>query len=79
LENAKDAENHGAKFFLHTEVTSLLIEGNKIRGAEAKDWQRVRNFQWRASFFINATGAWANRVLRLVGLHIGMASLKGPC
>jgi glycerol-3-phosphate dehydrogenase len=30
-----------------------------------------------ASFFINATGAWANRVLRLAGLHIGMALSKG--
>ncbi len=77
LENAKDAENHGAKFFLHTEVTSLLIEGSKITGAEAKDLATGGEFSIDASFFINATGAWANQVLKLAGLHIGMALSKG--
>jgi glycerol-3-phosphate dehydrogenase len=77
LENAKDAASHGAKFFLHTEVTSLLIEGNKIRGVKAKDLATGEEFSVNASFFINATGAWANQVLRLAGLHIGMALSKG--
>jgi glycerol-3-phosphate dehydrogenase len=77
LENAKDAENHGAKFFLHTEVTSLRIEGNKIRGVEAKDLVTGEELSMDASFFINAAGAWANRVLKLAGLHIGMALSKG--
>jgi len=77
LENAKDAENHGAKFFLHTEVTSLLIEGSKITGAEAKDLATGEEILFDAAFFINATGAWANRILNLAGLHIGMALSKG--
>ena len=77
LENAKDAENHRAKFFLHTEVTSLRIEGNRIRGAEAKDLATGEELSMDASFFINAAGAWANQVLKLVGLHIGMALSKG--
>ena len=77
LENAKDAENHGAEFFLHTEVTSLLIEGSNIKGVEAKDLATGEEFSIDASFFINATGAWANQVLKLAGLHIGMALSKG--
>jgi len=77
LENAKDAESHGAKFFLHTEVTSLRIEGNKIRGIEAKDLATGEELSMDASFFINATGAWVNQVLRLAGLHIGMTLSKG--
>jgi len=77
LENAKDAENHGAEFFLHTEVTSLLIEGNKIRSVEAKDVVTGQELSIDAAFFINATGAWANRILKLAGLHIGMALSKG--
>ena len=77
LENAKDAENHRAKFFLHTEVTSLRIEGNRIRGAEAKDLATGEELSMDASFFINAAGAWANQVLKLAGLHIGMALSKG--
>jgi glycerol-3-phosphate dehydrogenase len=77
LENVKDAENHGAKFFLHTEVTSLLIEGDKIRSIEAKDLTTGEELSIDAAFFINATGAWANRILKLAGLHIGMALSKG--
>ncbi len=77
LENAKDAESHGARFFLHTEVASLLIDGNRIRGVQAKDLATGEEFSMEASFFINATGAWANQVLRLAGLHIGMALSKG--
>jgi glycerol-3-phosphate dehydrogenase len=77
LENAKDAESHGAKFFLHTEVVSLMTEGNRIRGVEAKDLATGEEFSIDASFFINATGAWANQVLRLAGLQISMALSKG--
>src|SRR4030042_930737 len=60
-----------------TEVTSLRIEGNKIRGVEAKDLVTGEELSMDASFFINAAGAWANRVLKLAGLHIGMALSKG--
>ncbi len=77
LENARDAEDHGAEFFLHTQVTSLLMEGNKIKGVEATDLATGEDFSIDASFCINATGAWANQVLRLAGLHIGMALSKG--
>jgi glycerol-3-phosphate dehydrogenase len=77
LENAKDAENHGAQFFLHTEVTSLLIEGSKITGAEAKDLATGEKFSIDAAFIVNATGAWANRILKLAGLYIGMTLSKG--
>jgi glycerol-3-phosphate dehydrogenase len=77
LENVEDARNHGAEFFLHTEVTSFLIEGDKIIGVEAKDLATGEEFLIEAAFFINATGAWANRILKLAGLHIGMALSKG--
>ena len=37
LENAKDAEEHRAKFLLHTEITSLILDGNKVKGVKGKD------------------------------------------
>jgi len=77
LENAKDAESHGAQFFLHTEVTSLLTERSKITGIEAKDLSTGEEFSIDAAFIINATGAWANQILKLAGLHIRMALSKG--
>ena len=77
LENAEDAESHGAKSFLHTEVTSMLIEGDKIAGIEAKDLATGDEFSIDAEFIINATGAWANQILKLAGLRIGVALSKG--
>jgi glycerol-3-phosphate dehydrogenase len=77
LENAKDAGNHGAKFLFHTEVTSLILDNNKIKGVAAKDLISGEEYSIGASFLINATGAWASQFLKLAGLRIGMALSKG--
>jgi glycerol-3-phosphate dehydrogenase len=77
LDNARDAEKHGAKFILHTEVTSLLIEKEKIRAILAKDLINGEEYLIHASYFINATGAWANHFLEFAGLHIDLALSKG--
>ena len=37
VENARDAESRGARFFLHTEVTGLIRDGRRITGAKVKD------------------------------------------
>jgi glycerol-3-phosphate dehydrogenase len=77
LENAKDAEGHGAKILLHTKITSLILDGDKVIGAKVKDLLDGEEYTIEASYTINATGAWANQVLKLAGLHIGMALSKG--
>jgi len=77
LENAKEAEKHGTKFILHTEVTSLLMDRDKINGVRAKDLINGEEYLIHASYFINATGAWANQFLKLAGLHIDLALSKG--
>jgi glycerol-3-phosphate dehydrogenase len=77
LGNVRDAENHGAKFLLHTEVTSLLIDKNGIKGVRAKDLIHDEEYFIDASYVVNATGAWANQFLKLAGLHIDMALSKG--
>jgi glycerol-3-phosphate dehydrogenase len=77
LENAKDAEVHGAKILLHTEITSLILDGDRVKGAKAKDLYRGEECIIEASYIVNATGAWANQFLKLAGLHIGMALSKG--
>jgi glycerol-3-phosphate dehydrogenase len=53
------------------------MERDEIAGIEAKDLATGEEFSVEAEFIINATGAWANRILRLAGLHIGMALSKG--
>ena len=77
LENAKDAEGHGAKILLHTEVISLILDGDKVNGAKAKDLLRGEEYSIEASYIVNATGAWANQFLKLAGLRINMALSKG--
>jgi glycerol-3-phosphate dehydrogenase len=77
LENARDAEKHGATFFLHTEVISILMDGNRIRGVHAKDLIHGEEYSIGASYLINATGAWANQFLKLADLHVSMTLSKG--
>lgn len=77
LENAKDAERHGARILLHTEVTSLTVNKNRAKGVMAKDLIHGEEYSIEASYLINATGAWANQFLKLANLRIGMALSKG--
>ncbi|MGZ3559806.1 MAG: FAD-dependent oxidoreductase, partial [Thermodesulfobacteriota bacterium] len=77
LENVKDAERYGAKIFLHTEITSLILDGDKVNGLKAKDLLQGEEYTIEASYIVNATGAWANQFLKLAGLRIGMALSKG--
>ncbi len=77
LGNAQDAEGHGAKTLLHTEITSLIINGDKVTGARARDLTQGEEYSIEASYIINATGAWANQILKLAGLRIGMTLSKG--
>jgi glycerol-3-phosphate dehydrogenase len=77
LENAEDAAGHGAKILLHTEITSLILDRDKLRGVKAKDVLHGEEYIIETSYIVNATGAWANQFLKLAGLRIGMALSKG--
>ncbi len=77
LENAKDAEGHGAKILLHTEMSSLIFDGDKVKGAKIKDLLQGEEYSIEASTIVNATGAWTNQFLKLAGLRINMALSKG--
>lgn len=77
VENARDAESRGARFLLHTAVTGLIRDGRRITGAQVKDRITGEAFTIAAPWTINATGAWANEILRLAGLAIGIALSKG--
>ena len=77
LENVRDAEGFGAKFLLHTEITSLMLDKNLVKGAMARDLVNGEEYFIDASCVINATGAWANQFLKLAGLHINIALSKG--
>ncbi len=78
LENAKDAEGHGANILLHTEITSLTLDEGRVIGATAKNLlHNDEPYMIEASYIVNATGAWANQFVKLAGIQIGMALSKG--
>jgi glycerol-3-phosphate dehydrogenase len=77
FENAKDAEKHGATILPHTEMISLNLDGDEVKGIRARNLVRGEDYTMEASYIVNATGAWANRFLKLAGLHIRMALSKG--
>jgi glycerol-3-phosphate dehydrogenase len=75
--NAEDAEAHGSRFLLHTEITSFILERNRIREVRARDLVEGEEHSVHPSYVVNATGAWANHILKLAGLKIGLALSKG--
>ncbi|MDO9228803.1 MAG: anaerobic glycerol-3-phosphate dehydrogenase subunit GlpA [Syntrophales bacterium] len=77
VENARDAESRGARMLIHTEVTDLIRDGLRIAGVRVRDRITAEAFAIAATWVINATGAWANHILRMAGLQIGLALSKG--
>lgn len=77
VENARDAEKHGARLLLHTEVRSIQVDKGKIIGVRAKDLIQEEEHTIDTHYLINATGAWANQFLNLAGLRLDMALSKG--
>jgi glycerol-3-phosphate dehydrogenase len=76
-ENARDAEIHGARFLLHTEVASVLVDKDKVTRVMARDLLQGEEHVIDTRYLINATGAWANQFLNLAGLRLDMALSKG--
>ena len=77
IENTRDAESRGARFLIHSEVTGLIRDGLRIAGVRVCDRITGKEYAIAATWVINATGAWANRILGLAGLKIGIALSKG--
>lgn len=77
VENVRDAEFRGARFLIHTEVTGLIREGSRIAGAHVRDRITGQSYAVAANWVVNATGAWANLILAMAGLQIGLALSKG--
>ncbi len=77
VDNARDAERHGARFLLHTEIVAFTIRGDRIVEARARDLIHDETYTIHPAYVVNATGAWANHILKLAGLQIGMSLSKG--
>jgi glycine cleavage system aminomethyltransferase T/glycine/D-amino acid oxidase-like deaminating enzyme len=61
---ATAARRRGAKFFTHTRVNTIVLEGNRIRSV-VTDQGEID-----CEFVVNAAGIWSNEIGRMVGVVV---------
>lgn len=72
----RSAEAHGARVLTYHEVTGLLVEGDRVAGAELRD-PRGDRLSVRARVTVNASGAWAGRIAHMAGCEARVLPGKG--
>lgn len=61
---SRQAILHGAEFHFNEPVTEIIVHGGKVQGV------RTSQGEYATDIVVNAAGAWANPVGKLVGLDI---------
>lgn len=67
LENVMDAEQHGAVVRSYTEVVGAISESGRVQALRLRCAESGATGEVRAKVFVNATGAWFDRVARQTG------------
>ncbi len=81
--NAESARLHGAQVLTYHEVQNLLVinqssPGNsRVVGAFCNDLIKDEDVQIDASLVVNASGAWAGRIVHTAGINLAMLPGKG--
>lgn len=71
------AKKHGAVVKPYNEVVGFRVEGGEVRAVRVLDKVSLREYELEADFIVNATGAWANKVASLAGLHVPVKPSPG--
>lgn len=71
--SVKAAKEYGARTFLYTPVTKILVEGDRVVGVQAVNRSSGEEYEIRAEYVVNATGPWTTKTARLSGLEVPMA------
>ncbi|HKL00267.1 MAG TPA: anaerobic glycerol-3-phosphate dehydrogenase subunit GlpA [Desulfotignum sp.] len=77
LDNAADAQTNGARILRNTRVEGFISHKGRVQAARVRDTITNETFQIEALQFVNATGAWADKVAAMAGAHISMMYSKG--
>jgi glycerol-3-phosphate dehydrogenase len=77
LDNAADAQNRGTTIFRNIEVTAFICRQGVIQAARVRDTRTGKTWKIEACQYVNATGAWADKVAAQAGAHIPMLYSKG--
>jgi len=75
--NIIDAKLHGAKVMVYSEVTSLIKEGDTIKGVEIFNQITRKRERYYAPVTVNAGGIWGQHIASLAGVKINMFPAKG--
>ncbi len=75
--NVIDAKLHGAKVLVYSEVTSLIKEGDTVKGVEIYNHITKQKEQYFAPITVNAAGIWGQRIAEFAGVRINMFPAKG--
>ncbi len=75
--NVIDAKIHGAKVLVYSEVTSLIKEGDTVKGVEIYNHITKQKEQYFAPITVNAAGIWGQRIAEFAGARINMFPAKG--
>lgn len=67
LENIIDAERHGAMVRSYTEVVGAVQESGRVKAVRVRCVESGETGELRAKVFVNATGAWFDRVAHQTG------------
>ncbi len=73
---ARAAREHGGSVLTYHRVLDIIREGDAVRGARVHNELSGEEFEIRADFTINATGAWAGKVADMAGCP-GVEVLSG--
>lgn len=74
--NAKDAELHGAKILLHSEVTDFLFQNKRITGVQVRTADGKKN-QYLGKIILNLAGPWIPELCQKAGIALKLRPAKG--
>lgn len=77
ITNVIDATEHGASCLNHTEVVSVLREGQQFRGVKLRDTLSGEEKSTSGKILINATGPWSMQFGKMMGVDIKLRPSKG--
>src|SRR5438445_960689 len=75
--NVESARRRGARLMTHTEVIGFLRDGDRLTGVRIRDSKTNEEGSIACQSVINATGAWAGFVARLLGVEVKVVPVKG--
>src|SRR5256714_13266037 len=75
--NVESARRRGGRVMTHTEVSGFLRDGDRVSGVRVRDSTTNEEMSIACQAVINATGAWAGLVARLLGVEVKVVPVKG--